>query len=164
MPYWCGYRDSNSENFDFKSNMYTNSIISAKLWYPCWDSNSEQFLLLRETTFPICPQGHGGLSWDRTNTLTIMSCQHYHYAISPILAESKRIERLHRLLSGLGLANQHIATLSTLHNLGASWENRTPTRRFVAYCNIHFTKDAWYLVTDSNCRPSPCKRDILPLK
>ena len=25
----------------------------------------------------------GGLSWDRTNTLTIMSCQHYLYAISP---------------------------------------------------------------------------------
>ena len=30
---WCGYRDSNSENSDFKSDMYTNSIISAKLWY-----------------------------------------------------------------------------------------------------------------------------------
>ena len=25
-------------------------------------------------------------------------------------------------------------------------------------------KVAWYLVTGSNCRPSPCKRDILPLK
>ena len=27
-------------------------------WYPCSDSNWEQLLLLRETTLPICPQGH----------------------------------------------------------------------------------------------------------
>ena len=75
---WCGYRDSNSENSDFKSDMYTNSIISAKLWYPCWDSNSEQFLLLRETTFPICPQGHGGLKENWTLTRSIMSRLLYH--------------------------------------------------------------------------------------
>ena len=29
MPYWCGGRDSNPQNSDFKSDMYTNSITTA---------------------------------------------------------------------------------------------------------------------------------------
>jgi hypothetical protein len=55
---WYGWWDSNPQNSDFKSDMYTNSITSASkeplfyinmfymsttIWYPCSDSNWENF-------------------------------------------------------------------------------------------------------------------------
>ena len=69
-----GLEPSIPKAIDFKSITYTNSVtlailllyimqhcMSTTIWYPCSESNREQFLLLRETTLPICPQGYGGL-------------------------------------------------------------------------------------------------------
>ena len=66
-----GLEPTRTKARDFKSLVSTYSTIlaltllyikqscmSTTIWCPCWDSNSEQLLLLRETTFPICPQGH----------------------------------------------------------------------------------------------------------
>ncbi len=75
---------------DFKSAVFTyftilaiNIIILHLIlhvnWYSCWDSNSENLLLLRETTLPICPQEHsGGLTENWTQTQPIMSRLLYH--------------------------------------------------------------------------------------
>ena len=52
---WCGYRDSNSENSDFKSDMYTNSIISA-LIFGAPSRNRTYFpygAILQTASFPI---------------------------------------------------------------------------------------------------------------
>ena len=75
---WCGYRDSNSENSDFKSDMYTNSIISAKLWYLEWDSNSQNFSFWERRLFQFVHRGTGGLTVNWTQTQSIMSRLLYH--------------------------------------------------------------------------------------
>ena len=52
-----------------------------------------------------------------------------------------------------------------LPNLGASWENQTPTSSFVAMCNIHFTKAVKNLVEDKGIEPltHACKAHVFPL-
>ena len=55
---WCGRWDSNPQNSDFKSDMYTNSITTT-YWCPPRDSNPHTFRhgLLRTAWLPVTSKG-----------------------------------------------------------------------------------------------------------
>ena len=66
---------------------------------------------------------------------------------------------LHRIFSPLLWPHQLKVQL-----FGPHWWNRTTTPKFVASCNIHFTKrgNNWWRWQDLNPLPSECKSDALP--
>lgn len=53
---WCFWQELNLWLYHVKVTWY--HFTTETFWYPGWDSNSQQLLLLREPTLPICPPGH----------------------------------------------------------------------------------------------------------
>ncbi len=136
---------------DFKSAVFTyftilaiNIIILHLIlhvnWYSCWDSNSENLLLLRETTLPICPQEQTWWAdWELNSDST-----DYESAALPLSYQPNtggRCEsRTHSaVFTTVRISNPLHYHPAHLPNSGTQWENQTPNSAFVALCDIHFT-------------------------
>ena len=119
--FWCGWRDSNSQNLDFESSKYTNSITSA--WWAERELNSHS----TDYESAALPLSYQPNIWRRvweSNPLTVADLQfskllHYRPAHSPKFGSvlSTALSRQGRTTATILTRENGSTEISRRHNL-----------------------------------------------